>query len=81
VIYSVRRLASTTYHTRNCIGHEGTMLTPGEGAVSKTQDTKPKVTTNTRSLTESVLITADMFMPEMLWSLYFRKVKGTQWNV
>ncbi len=26
---------------------------------------------NTRNLTEMELVTADMYMPKMLWSLYF----------
>jgi hypothetical protein len=35
-----------------------------------------KVKTNTRSLTETELVTADMFMPEMLWSLHFIQAQG-----
>jgi hypothetical protein len=31
---------------------------------------------NTRSLTETELATADMYMPEMLWSLYFPQSQG-----
>ena len=31
---------------------------------------------NTRNLTETELVTADMFMPEMLWSLHFMQAQG-----
>ena len=31
---------------------------------------------NTRSSTETELVTADMFMPEMLWSLHFMQAQG-----
>jgi hypothetical protein len=31
---------------------------------------------NTQSSTEMELITADMFMPEMLWSLHFIQAQG-----
>jgi hypothetical protein len=44
------------------------MFTMGKGATSSYSR---KVKLNTRSLTEARLMTTDMFMPEMLWSLYF----------
>ncbi len=49
-------------------GHGGAVFTLGKGAISSYSR---KVKVNTRSLTERKLITADMCMPEMLWSLYF----------
>jgi hypothetical protein len=44
------------------------MFTLGKGG---TNSYSRKVKLNTRSLTETELVTADMYMPEMLWSLYF----------
>jgi hypothetical protein len=35
-----------------------------------------KVKLNTRSLTKTKLVVADMYMPEMLWSLYFMESEG-----
>jgi hypothetical protein len=35
-----------------------------------------KMKMNTRSLTETELVGADMFMPEMLWLLYFIQSQG-----
>ena len=35
-----------------------------------------KLKANTRSSTEKELFTADMFMPEMLWSLHFIQAQG-----
>ena len=52
----------------DCRGHGGAMFTLGKGA---TNSYSRKVKLNTRSLTEMDLVTADMYMPEMLWSLYF----------
>ncbi len=49
------------------------MLTAEKGAISSYSR---KVKMNTRSSTETELITADMFMPEMLWSLYFIQAQG-----
>ncbi len=31
---------------------------------------------NTQSLTESKVVTADMYMPEILWSLHFIQAQG-----
>ncbi len=44
------------------------MLTLGKGATSSYLR---KVKSNTRSSTETELLTVDMYMPEMLWSLHF----------
>ncbi len=49
------------------------MFTLGKGATS---NYLRKVKSNTRSSTEMELLTADMFMPEMLWSLYFIQSQG-----
>ena len=35
-----------------------------------------KLKLNTRSSTETEIVTADMFMPEMLWSLHFIRAQG-----
>ena len=50
----------------DCKGHAGAMFTMGEGALSSYSR---KVKVNTRSSTETELVGADMYMPEMLWSL------------
>jgi len=52
----------------DCKGHGGVMFTMGKGAVSSYSR---KVKLNTRSLTKMELVVADMYMPEMLWLLYF----------
>ena len=52
----------------DCQGHGGAMLTLGKGV---TNSYSRKVKLNTRSFTETELVTADMYMPEMLLSLYF----------
>ena len=44
------------------------MFTMGNGAVSSYSR---KVKLNTRSSTKTELVVADMYMPEMLWLLYF----------
>jgi hypothetical protein len=49
------------------------MFTMGRGATSSYSR---KVKSNTRSLAEMELFTADMFMPEMLWSLHFMQAQG-----
>ena len=49
------------------------MFTMGHGATSSYSR---KVKLNTRSSTETELVTADMFMPEMLWSLHFIQAQG-----
>jgi hypothetical protein len=57
----------------DCKGHGGAMFTMGRGARSSYSR---KVKSNTRSLTKTELLTADMFMPEMLWSLHFMQAQG-----
>ncbi len=54
-------------------GHGGAVFTMGKGATSSYSR---KLKSNTRSSTETELITADMFMPEMLWSLHFIQAQG-----
>ncbi len=57
----------------DCKGHGGAMFTMGKGATSSYSR---KVKLNTRSSTETELVTADMYMPEMLWTLYFIQSQG-----
>jgi hypothetical protein len=54
----------------DCKGHAGAL---GEGAVSSYSR---KIKLNTQSSTEIELVGADMYMPEMLWSLYFMQSQG-----
>ncbi len=49
------------------------MFNLGEGAGSSYLR---KLKTNTRSSTKTELVGADMYMPEMLWSLYFIQSQG-----
>jgi hypothetical protein len=51
-----------------CKGHGGAMFTLGEGAILSYSR---KLKLNMCSLTKTELVTADMYMPKMLWSLYF----------
>jgi hypothetical protein len=57
----------------DCKGHGGAMFTMGKGATSSYSR---KVKLNTRSSTETELVTVDMYMPEMLWTLYFIQSQG-----
>ncbi len=57
----------------DCMGHGGALFSMGKGA---TASYSRKLKLNTSSLTESELITADMYMPEMLWWLYFIQAQG-----
>ncbi len=57
----------------DCKGHAGAMFSMGKGA---TVSYSRKVKLNTRSSTEKELVGADMYMPEMLWSLYFIQAQG-----
>jgi hypothetical protein len=52
----------------DCKGHGGAVFKLGKGA---TTSYLRKVKLNTRSSTETELYVANMFMPEMLWLLYF----------
>ncbi len=56
-----------------CRGHRGALFSMGKGA---TTSCSRKLKLNTQSSTESELVTADMYMPEMLWSLYFIQAQG-----
>jgi hypothetical protein len=49
------------------------MFTLGEGAVTSYSR---KLKSNTWSSTETELVGADVYMPEMLWSLYFIQSQG-----
>jgi hypothetical protein len=57
----------------DCTGHRGAVFKLGKGA---TISYSRKVKLNTRSSTETELYAADMFMPEMLWLLYFIQALG-----
>ncbi len=57
----------------DCKGHGGAMFSLGRGAASSYSR---KLKLNTRSSTETELVTADMFMPEILWSLHFIQAQG-----
>ena len=57
----------------NCRGHSGGCLSLGKG-MPIAGSTKQKI--NTRSLTESKLITVDDFMPMILWTNLFLNVQG-----
>ena len=54
-------------------GHGGAVFMMGKGAVLSYSS---KLKLNTRNSTETELVTADMFMQEMLWSLYFIQAQG-----
>ena len=56
-----------------CKGHRGAMFTNGKEATSSYSR---KLKLNTRSSTETELVAADMYMPEMLWMLYFIQSQG-----
>jgi hypothetical protein len=49
------------------------MFTMGKGA---TTSYSRKLKLNLRSLTKTELVTSDMYMPEMLWSLNFIQTQG-----
>ena len=57
----------------DCKGHGGAVFLLGRRATSSYSR---KLKLNTRSSTETELVTADMFMPEMLWSLHFIQAQG-----
>jgi hypothetical protein len=57
----------------DCKGHGGAVFKMGKGA---TTSYSRKIKLNTRSSTETELYAADMFMPEMLWSLHFIQAQG-----
>jgi hypothetical protein len=57
----------------DCKGHRGVLFTMGKGATSSYSR---KVKLNTQSSTKTELVTADMYMPKMLWTLYFIQNQG-----
>jgi hypothetical protein len=57
----------------DCKGHGGAMLIMGRGVATSYSR---KVKLNSRSSTETELLTSDMYMPEMLWLLYFIRSQG-----
>ena len=57
----------------DCKGHGGAMFTLGKGAATSYSQ---KIKLNTRSSTKTELVAADMYMPEMLWTLYFIQSQG-----
>jgi hypothetical protein len=59
----------------DCKGHGGAMFTIGRGSTSSYSR---NIKLNTRSLTETELLVADMFMPGMLWSLNFIQGQGCE---
>jgi hypothetical protein len=58
----------------DCKGHNGAMFTKGKGSALSYYSRKIKL--NTRSSTETELLAADMYVPEMLWSLHFIQAQG-----
>ena len=52
----------------DCKRHGSTMMVNGWGAISSYSQ-KKKV--NTRSSTETELVSVDAYMPEVLWFIYF----------
>jgi hypothetical protein len=57
----------------DCRGHLGGLLRIGQGAAIRYSR---KMKLNTRSPTKTELLGADMYMPKMLWSLYFIQSQG-----
>ena len=57
----------------DCKGHGGAMMVMGYGAISSYSR---RIKVNTRSSTETKLVSVDAYMPEVLWSLYFIQSQG-----
>ena len=57
----------------DCRGHGGTAMFLGRGAVSSYSR---KLKGNTKSSTQTELFAAGMYLPKMLWSLYFMQAQG-----
>ena len=49
------------------------MMVMGCGAISSYSR---KIKVNTRSSTENEIVSVDVYMPEVLWSLYFIQAQG-----
>ena len=60
----------------DCKGHAGAMFTLGQGVVPSYLR---KIKLNTHSSTETELVGADMYMPKLLWLLYF--MQSQEYNV
>ena len=63
------------YHNTHwgCKGHGGAMMVMGCGAISSYSR---GIKVNTRSSTETELVSVYAYMPEVLWSLYFIQAQG-----
>ena len=57
----------------DCKGNGGAMMVMGCGTISSYSR---KIKVNTRSSTETKLVSVDAYMPEFLWSLYFIQAQG-----
>ena len=57
----------------DCKGHGDAMMVMGWGAISSYSR---KIKVNTRSSTETELLSVDADTPEVLWSLYFIQAQG-----
>ncbi len=57
----------------DCKVHAGALLTFGEGTV---KSCSRKIKLNTQSSIGKDLVGAEMYMPKMLWSLYFMQSQG-----
>ena len=57
----------------DCRGHGGSVMFLGEGALAHYSR---KLKLNTWSSTETELVAVDMFLPKMLWALYFVQAQG-----
>ena len=57
----------------DCKIHGGAMMVMGCGAISSYSR---RIKVNTRSSTETKLVSVDAYMPEVLWSLYFIQAQG-----
>ena len=57
----------------DCKVHGGGIVVMGWGAISSYSR---KIEVNTRSSTDTKLVSVDAYMPEVLWSLYFIQAQG-----
>ena len=57
----------------DCKGHGGAMMVMGRGAISSYS---LRIKVNTRSSTDTKLLSVDAYMPEVLWYLYFIQAQG-----
>ena len=63
------------YHNTHwyCKRHGGVMMVMGCGVISSYSR---RIKVNTRSSTETELVSVDAYMPEVFWSLYFIQAQG-----